>query len=256
MDHGQIEERDVVERYVQGTLPPSEAEAFEEHLVGCAACFERVRWTESFGGALRAAAAQEVAAAVAGAGLLAWLRRPGTLRRAGLALTALTALGLLPAYLLREQVREGRARAELSGELADARRLLAGERAARERAEEESRRLAAPQVNTPIFTFGVSRGEEPGGPVNRMSIAPGTTWVVLAVELAAAEHTAYSATLTRAGRTVWSGDGLVPGAEQSLVISLPASALTPGDYALRLEGRMPSGGTAPAGTISFRVGRS
>ena len=76
MDHEQIAEQNVIERYLMGRLTPDEGELFEEHLLECQECRRKVEWEEDFQNSLHAVAAEEaVQAAVVRAGLLAWLAR-------------------------------------------------------------------------------------------------------------------------------------------------------------------------------------
>ena len=53
VDCRQIEEQQMIERYLDGTLPETEVEAFEEHYFGCQHCFSELQ--------LRHAAAIELA---------------------------------------------------------------------------------------------------------------------------------------------------------------------------------------------------
>lgn len=99
MEHREVEQRDVVERYLQGKLPAAETRAFEQHLMDCPECFDRVRWESDFRQTLRAAAAEDVARA----GLWTWLAR----RRAAWLLALVLAAGVPSALLVRERSRPG-----------------------------------------------------------------------------------------------------------------------------------------------------
>jgi hypothetical protein len=48
MDHRQIDENAVAERYVKHDLPPRERAAFESHMVDCQECVDRVMLAEMF----------------------------------------------------------------------------------------------------------------------------------------------------------------------------------------------------------------
>ena len=45
MTCGDVEERELVERFVAGTLDEHDRDAFEEHILGCDTCFDRVQTT-------------------------------------------------------------------------------------------------------------------------------------------------------------------------------------------------------------------
>ena len=255
MDHHLIEEQNVAALYVAGQLPPEDEERFEEHLLECRECRERVAWAEDLKGSFQALAAED-ATRVAGAGLLAWLaRRSRWLGAAALALLAVA----LPAWLLVErgrllrelavaraerpapppsvpvpsqasgeaELRAGRERSRLEGE-------LRSERAEREKLSRRLAELTRPQVNTAIFSLGLVRGEEDA---NRILIGPEPAWVVLSIELPPADAESYRATLLdERGRTVWKGEGLRPTASDTLVLGLYSDLLAPGAYRLVLEG--------------------
>ena len=276
MDHEQIAEQNVVERYVLGRLTPEEEERFEEHLLECQDCRRRVEWEEDLQNSLHAVAAEDAAArvAVVRVGLLAWLARhravAGLLAAAVLVLLALPILGIRG--LLREQDR-------LKGELAQLQSAAARprpqpaptpapsdpergrveaelrtERDARSRLAEQLARLTQPQVNTAIFSLGLVRGGD--SPPNRIALRRDPEWIVLAVELPAQEAPSYRATLaTAAGRTVWKGEGLKAGADGTVAIALYSTLLAPGSYKLRLEAVDAKGHGAPAGEIPLQVTR-
>jgi len=112
MDHQWIEERGVAEAYVLGKLAPAEEASFEEHLLTCRECRERVRWADELRTSLRAMASEDRERA-AGLGLLAWLARRGRAARLGLAAVLLLALAL-PTALLVDDVRQRHRVAEAS----------------------------------------------------------------------------------------------------------------------------------------------
>ena len=48
MLHSQIENEEIIERYVRSQLTPEARRAFEEHFMGCDKCFEKLQTTERF----------------------------------------------------------------------------------------------------------------------------------------------------------------------------------------------------------------
>src|SRR5260370_28797405 len=48
MMHQDIEDQEIIERYVRNQLAPEERQAFEEHFFGCEECFEKLQATEQF----------------------------------------------------------------------------------------------------------------------------------------------------------------------------------------------------------------
>src|ERR1700756_2458927 len=53
MMHREIDEQEIIERYVRNQLSPEERRSFEEHFFGCEECFEKLRTTERFIAGLR-----------------------------------------------------------------------------------------------------------------------------------------------------------------------------------------------------------
>ncbi len=106
MDHAEIEEGSVAESYALGRLPPAAAAEFEEHLLACGECRERVLWAERLHGSLQALAADAADAhqRAVQAGILAWLVRRGRTARLGL-VAGLLLVAALPAVLLVEDAR-------------------------------------------------------------------------------------------------------------------------------------------------------
>ena len=279
MDHQRIEEENVAELYAAGQLSSEEEARFEEHLIECRECRERVARAEDLRGSFQAMAAEDRIRAALGIGLFAWLARHERAARLGLAALLLLAL-FLPAWLLAEQ---GRLRRELvqaraaaarpvrtppvaaaqPPDLASGRDRLDAERLRLEgqlqaeirKTEDLKKRLADlthPQMNTAIFSLGLIRGE--GDRTNRVTVGPKPEWIVLSIETPEAGPETWRATLlARDGRIVWRGEGLRPTASDELVLGLFSDLLAPGDYRLRLEA-MPAQGHA-AGEIPFRVAR-
>jgi hypothetical protein len=53
MDHSRMEEHNLIDRYVRGTLPADQRAEFEEHFVDCAACQEQIEVAKSLRLAVR-----------------------------------------------------------------------------------------------------------------------------------------------------------------------------------------------------------
>ena len=277
MDHEQIAEHNVVERYVLGRLTPEEEERFEEHLLECPECRLQVEREDDFQDSLHTVAAQEAVRATARVGMItgtiAWLTR----RRGWLLVAALLLLAVLPFWLLRERSRLqgqiGDLQAQIArphpapspapaaptpdGNPAEKEKLLAELAAQKDensRLSEQLARLSRPQVNVPIFSLGFLRGDE--GTANRVTLGKEPRTIVLSVELPPETAKSYRATLTAAGgRTLWEGEGLIPNADGTITLSLDSGRLEPGPHRLRLTAVDAQGRTAPAGEIQFEVQR-
>jgi hypothetical protein len=213
MDHREIEERGLVERYHRGDLPPELEARFEEHFFACETCQEQLELAADFRRALRSMAAED-AAAVTRLGILAWLGR-----RRGRALGALAALFLagLPAlWLLREVYR-----------------------------------APDPSPQAPeVFLLAGARGDD--GPTVTIDLATvGSVWV-LAVDVAEVrDHRVVI--LDAEGEERFRRDGLRPNALETVLLSFPATYFPPGEYRLVLSAAVEGGGFEELTGYRFRV---
>lgn len=284
MNHPDIDEHQVIDRYVMGTLPPEEAERFEEHYLSCPQCLDQLALAESMQRGFKRAAGQDVAALAVTRqlALFAWLSRLGRSRQAAVLAMALlvVVVAVLPGSLAlrrlgdvdRELAETHRALEQekkraaagsrtdgevekLQSELDASRRALVQERQAR--AQEEQARAEAveqlaqaqvPQENVPILSLDAVRGasEEP---THRLRRPPGLGRAVLTLQVDPPFAPSYQATLRDAnGRELWRGKGLQPNENDELSLSLPGSLLAPGDYTLTVQGA-----GASTSRFTFRV---
>jgi len=280
MDHRRIDEQNVAELYVTGRLSPEDEETFESHLLECSECRESVGWADDLRTSIRAVAAEDAARASVQLGVLAWISRRTQTARAGLLMAALLAVAALPAWLQADRSR-------LARELTEARSTARSEAIERpapapapaapatvpaapdsaelERLAEENRLLAEqlrdsreqlaqvaePQINTPIVSLGVVRGESDV----TVELGPSPEPILLSLELPQVDYDTYRVTLLDGNNeTVWQKDGLEPTASDTLTILFPSERLKAGTpYRFRLEGLEPGGRTVEVGDIPFRA---
>src|SRR5262249_48238648 len=106
VDHHNIQEHNIAERYLFGKLTVSERAEFEEHFVDCTECIHLLEMTEGFRMGLRKVAAEQ-STGYALVGFLGWLARLSTIRRAALLMTVLLVL-ILPLTLVVIQLQRAR----------------------------------------------------------------------------------------------------------------------------------------------------
>jgi hypothetical protein len=276
MDHRRIEEQNVAELYVTGRLSPEDEETFESHLLECSECRESVGWADDLRTSIRAVAAEDAARASVQLGFLAWVSRRTRTARAGLLMAALLAVAALPVWLQAD-------RARLARELTEARSVAerpaapapapsapetvpgAPDTSALEKLAEENRLLAEqlrdsreqlaeldePQINTPIVSLGVVRGESD----STVELGPSPEPILLSLELPQVEYDTYRVTLLdNKNKTVWQKNGLEPTASETLTILFPSERLKAGtSYRFHLEGMEPGGRAVDIGYIPFRA---
>lgn len=217
----------MVERYLQGRLTADEEQAFEEAYLSDPALLDELVLTERLRHGLRHAEAADARPGHAADGGGRWRRTFGSVPYAAAA-TVLLGISLAFSAALLVQNRN-----------LDA-------------VQGPSSAGAAPTRLVPLVTV---RGDG----VNRVEAPPSGEWAVLLVDAGFTEYAAYRATLTRAAdgaeEQVARLEGLSPTYDGRVGVGVPGSALTPGDYELRLEGRVPGadGGFEPITRTSLTV---
>ena len=276
MDHQTIDAGNVAERYVTGRLGPEEAARFEEHYLDCPACCARVEAAERLQRGLRRLA-EEAAEQVPVASPLA---RASRSPRFALAVAALLAVAILPAWFEQRQARrlEGDlagARAALARTVAEsagagARRLAAAEgqlqQARRDLAAEVSRREALarevaaerqPRADLPVLPLTPSRAGGGSGPVHTLTLPRQPGWVALWVEPGGEDFPAYRATLLDGrGTAVFQQSGLALNDLGALLLLVHSSSIPPGAYRLEVDGLRRVGGAVPVARFELRVAPS
>jgi hypothetical protein len=275
MDHTYIEENQVAERYVAGTLPEAERERFEDHYLSCQECLDRLEVAESLQRGFKRMAGQDAAALSAARQLavVAWLSRLSRSRQISSLLAAVLILAVLPAGLAwRGAAERGRELAQVRSELeherqrpaasagstAEAEKLRAElEASQRERASEHEQLAQAlqPQGNVPIVSLDVERGAGLPGtePTNRLP-QPAAGRIDFELPVDPPLKKSYRAILRDSqGREIARVEDLHPGKRDSLTLSLPASLTPPGDYTLSIDGLMSGGKSISAGRFPFRI---
>jgi Putative zinc-finger len=244
MDHTYVEENQIADRYVMGTLPAEEAERFENHYLSCPECLDRLELAESVQRGFKRMAGQDAAqlSAVHQLAVVAWLARLGRLRQLLVLLAVLLLPAAVPAGLAlhgatqlaqaRSTLEEERQRSAGAGAL---RAELAREREARARAEGLLAHASQPRANDVIAFLGVERGEPEGrGPILH---SPASGWIVLEAPVDPPFQKSYRAVLRDGqGKEVRRVEGLQPNERSNtLSFSLPPTLLPPGDYSVTIE---------------------
>ncbi len=242
MEHKQIEDDNLVDRYVRGTMPVDLRTEFEEHFLDCPDCLEQLKLASSLREGLRLCGADLAAAAeprreaprrARVRDLFAWRWWP-------IVAAACLVLAVTPSLVLFREL--GSVRNELSSDqaaLSAAEKMIDGvERAG----------IAA-------FILSPVRG---GAEPTRIVVAASPSWTVLTLESDFTRFGNYRATLRNDhGGIVWQRDELQPSSPDAIGIVLaPALAIAPGVYTLTLEGEAGGGRYVPAATFSFSVSRT
>ncbi len=221
MNHREIEERSIPDRYVRGRLELEERELFEEHMLDCETCQEEVEVTQSFRAALVRAASDDTARAVVGGALGGWLVRHR------LALVGAAVVALLPALLLVSRNRG---------------------------LEQEIEFLSKPHVSVPSVFLTVARAPQEA-PIEVTPPERGAAWWALEVGVSD-RAAAYSTRLfDDEDRSLWYADDVMVDRSGRLVLTFPAGFLAAGDYRLVVDGVTADGQSLEQASFAFRVRR-
>ena len=253
MDHQLIEDTALPERYVTGRLAGPERALFEEHLVDCPICLERIEASEGFAAGLKAASAP---VGIPASAPLPPRRRAqrSTWLLAGACAASLLAVVLTNARLgrlARELVLERTAGVEARAQLNAAQQRLALERTAREAAE--ARHAAQQQrtpVRIPVLALMATRGTT--APALELTSAP-EPFLLLAEREDPPRFQSYVVTVrSTEGVALWQGH-VRPSSRDAVVVALDSGHLAPGTYSLALEGEGAGGRMVPVGRYTFRT---
>ena len=230
MLHTQIENEEVVERYVRNQLTPEDHQAFEEHYFACDECFEKVQAMERL-----VAGVQELARrgelgdterqSRAPYGWLWWAFAGTSLAMMALAVATGWAFLYEIPTLKRTLIAYG----------------------ATPPPQQSSVVTISPapmaEANVPLVMLQASRGEEPTTAV----LAAGDRQLILWVELGETRYRSYSMEIdSPTGQKLLTIDGLSRSPYGALAASIPAGSLQPGVYQVKLIGQTPP----PASLVS------
>jgi len=222
MDHLQIEERNLIDRYVRGTMPAAEREQFEEHFLECAACQEQIELARSFRLAVRESVVESLQPA------REQRHQRFGWRWAAIACSVGLAIALAgSAVLLRQRTRD-------RGELAGARSELAS--------------LQRPPV---VFALSFSRDAAARQTVTLTNEA---RWMVFVTEIDATRYSRYrAAVIGSTGEEIWSQDSIQPNSPDSISVAIPSSKFRPGAYTLAVSGVQADGSSIAVAHFSMQL---
>ena len=229
MLHTQIENDEVVERYVRNQLTPEDRQAFEEHFFACDECFDRVQAMERFTAGVRDAAEH---------GLLDDAAEPANSRErprwalwafAGSSLAAVALAAVVGWALL---VRVPSLQRKLNASVAQV--DLQQQTLAQLQAGSAAR--AGTQPNVPLVMLQETRGED-----STTAVLPADArQLIVWVEIGPTRFRSYRMEFYAAsGKQMMTVDGLSRGPYGALAASLPTDGLQPGVFRVRLIGQTP-----------------
>ena len=278
MNHHEIAQGEIVERYLRHQLPPDDHLAFQEHYFACDECFTQVQTTARFIAGVRDAARSGVLDDTTKAAAVGWASwfRPAFAATAFASIALALALGWL---LLRQipQLRgdlahEQQAREQTEREnqqrLVQANDALTNERQQREaeRAKLQSQiellaqnrppaipeNIGRSQANAPLVILDTVRGSRGGE--HQLVLGSGSTHATIWIEVEPGNRfDSYRLQIFSAnGQLIETIAGAKPNAYGALAVTVPTRALPPGKYFVTLSG-VKGHAYAPVGEYDLNV---
>jgi hypothetical protein len=220
MDHQDAVRRGVIEKYLLDEISQPERDEIEMHVFECQECAEEMRTTAAFlAGAKLELRRSHLAQPVRAAAKKPWFE---IFRRPAVAAPAFALLLMIVAYqTIIILPRFAGASAELNN----------------------------PQILTPLSLSG---GNARGGAVP-IAVTPKGQPLLLSLDIPAAEQSSsYTCVLVApSGAVVWRLPVSAAQAKDTLAISVPSGALSPGNYRLLVQGRAKAG-SHPVDLVNYR----
>jgi hypothetical protein len=232
MMHQQIEDEEIIERYVRNQLVPEERKAFEEHYFTCEECFEKLEATERFIAGVHDAGSRGLLGRGVGeaASRSGWRASMLPIVAASACAAALFAavtgwVLFLQMSKLREQLKQTAAN-------------LRAEQAARAVLEQQIASVNQAELNLPLVMLQATRDVQAAP--TEVTVPSEAKHLVLWVEVSAGNSRSFRLQVDTAdNRPFEQFDNLQRNTYGALAISLPVEALQPGVYRIRLSRQEP-----------------
>jgi anti-sigma factor RsiW len=236
MMHQQIEEQEIIERYVRDQLAPEEKRAFEEHFFSCEECFDKIQATERFVAGIRDAAgrgmlAEDARGPIPLRGIHSWW-----MPAFGVSACAAVIFAAITGWLYLVQVP--RIRGQLSQSAAELRRVQ------HEWAvlEQQPHRGMQPEVNVPLAMLQATRGLQ-ASPTDA-TLPADAAQLVLWIDVDSGHVRTYRVEISSvAGKPIETLQHLRRNSYNALAASVPAESLQPGEFQIKLFGEEPPPGS-------------
>lgn len=231
MMHQQIEDQEIIERYVRNQLKPEERNAFEDHFFGCDDCFEKLQATERFVAGTRDAASRGMLAGGAPGRVPAW-PTGSWIPAFGLSAVAALFLAVAAGWLYFLQIPNLRER------LGQSEAKLRAEQQARAALEQQLKRGMPAEVNVPLVMLQATRDTQ--APPVEAILPAGAARLVLWIEIGSGRFSTYRLEIYGAeGKPIETLEHLTRNPYGALAASLPAERLQAGEFRIKLSGEEP-----------------
>jgi anti-sigma factor RsiW len=233
MMHQDIEDQEIIERYLRNQLAPEERQAFEEHFFGCEECFEKLQATEQFIAGIRDAGSRgllgrrQPSDAAPARTWRAWMFPALAAGYAALLVSVVFAGWMFFSQMPRLHRQLNQASAD-----ANARRETIAA------LEKQLGASAQAEINVPLVMLQATRDAQAS--VSEAVLPEGAAHLVLWVEVPAGKFRSFRLQVeTSDHRPVATLDHLQRNSYGALAASLPAERLQPSEFRIMLTGEEP-----------------
>ena len=230
--HSQIDEQEIIERYVRNQLTAEERRDFEEHFFGCEECFEKLRTTERFIAGMRDAGSRGLLDGRSADSVVVRTWASWMFPALAAGSCAAVALAIVVGWTLLFQMP--RLRQQLGQASAD----LSAQRQAIAALQTQLASGTGVESNVPLVMLQATRDVEE--PPNEAVLPAGAGRLVLWVEMPASKFRRFRLEVeTEDHHRVMSLDHLERNSYGALAVGLPAEQLKAGEFRIMLTGEEP-----------------
>ena len=236
MMHTQIEDQEIIERYVRNQLAPEEKRAFEEHFFSCDDCFDQVQSMELFVAGLRHAGSSGMLARVPSGRVRAWGMAPWWIPAFALTAVLVLVLGSLVEWQRFSEIPG------LRQQLQQATSKLRNEQQARAALEQRSPQGGHGEANVPLIMLQATRALQ--APVTEAILPPDAAQLILWIDVEPVRDRSYRIEVYETdNKPLDAVEHLKRNSYGALAVSLPAVLLQPGEFKIKLFAEEPSPGS-------------
>src|ERR1700747_1246105 len=223
MMHPQIEDQEIIERYVRNQLAPEEQLAFEEHFFSCNDCFDKVHSMELFVAGLRQAGSSGLLAGSPFEGICAWSMSPWWIPAFAATAVLVLVLGSVAGWQHFSEIPN--LRQQLQQSIAE----LRSAQQARAAFEQRSAQGSQGEANVPIIMLQATRDVRAS--VTEAIVSPDAAQVILWIDVEPGHDPSYRIEIYGTdNKPLEAVDHLRRNSYGALAVSLPAARLQPGEF--------------------------
>lgn len=236
MMHTQIEDEEIIERYVRNQLAPEEKRAFEEHFFSCDDCFDQVQSMELFVAGLRHAGSSGMLARVPSGRVRAWSMSPWWVPAFAVTAVLVLVLGSLVGWQRFSEIPS------LRQQLQQATSKLRNEQQARAALEQRSPQDSQGAANVPLIMLQATRALQ--APVTEAILPHDAAQLILWIDVEPVRDRSYRIEVHETdNKPVDVVEHLKRNSYGALAVSLPAALLQPGEFKIKLFAEEPTPGS-------------